>query len=118
MIIKNDDNITQLHLSRWVKKRIKFANLTQIKSIISLLMEEISKDLLSGKELNIFNFGKMWMAPPKPKKYFNVFTQQVEFSNGNFKLKFKIFDKIRYKILEMLDLDKTFESEDDKNAPK
>lgn len=117
MKITGDDNINQSDLINWTKLKIKFIKFSHIQSVISLMLDEISKDLEKNKTLKIYNLGEIFYSPPVPKKIFNVVSQQVKFTPGRPKFKFKIYKKIRRKLLKMLDLDKTFEGGDNEDSP-
>jgi nucleoid DNA-binding protein len=80
-------------------------------AIISILFEEIVKDLLNNKEIKIFNFGTLSLNKTKAKKYYDVRFQKVMQSTGSRILKFELSKKIKKKLINYLDVDATFGSD-------
>lgn len=77
-------------------------------SVISILFDEMVRDLVNGKEIKIGNFGTLILKQMKPRKYHNVRHKQVMQSRGSKILRFSFALKIRKKICDFLDIDKTF----------
>ena len=76
-------------------------------AVISILFEEMINDLVSGKDIKIFNFGKLSLKESKPKKYFDVRFSQVMSSKGGKLLKFSLSKKFRDKLINYINLDET-----------
>jgi nucleoid DNA-binding protein len=77
-------------------------------SVLSILFDEIVKDLLDGKEIKIVNFGTLVLKEMKPRKYHDVRYNCVMQSKGHKILRFSLSPKIRKKMCYFLDIDKTF----------
>ena len=87
---------------------------THIVSIISILMEEMVKDLFNKGKFYIGNFGWFIFKRLPPRGYFNFQTGKVERSEGNKILRFKINKKLKRNILDNLDIARTFDDEHNK----
>lgn len=77
-------------------------------SIISILFEEIIQDLKKGKDIKIFNFGTLSFKETKPRRYFDVRYQKIMLSKSHRIMKFSLTKKIKKRICELLDIEKTF----------
>lgn len=77
-------------------------------SVISILFDEIIKDLVSGNKIKIMNFGTLVLKDTKPRRYHNVIHRCVMLSDSHKILKFSLSPKIRKKLCDLLDIDKTF----------
>ena len=75
-------------------------------AVLSILFEEIAKDLDSGKELNIFNLGTLILKPIKSKTYHDVRFRKVMISTKkNRSLKFNLSKKIKEKLIKLAYID-------------
>lgn len=109
MIRKDNDSISKRMLWHYVNKKInRTIHHSHVLSIISILFEEIIEDLKAGKELNIHNFGKLSLNQTKPRVYYNVVYQKLMLSKGRKILKFSLSPLVRKKIVNFIDIDKTF----------
>jgi nucleoid DNA-binding protein len=72
------------------------------------LFDELIKDLNNGKDIKIVNFGTISLKQMKPRRYHDVRYNKVLQSNGNKILRFSLVTKIRKKICDFLDIDRTF----------
>src|SRR5208337_4795382 len=79
-----------------------------IMNIIAILLEEIMKDILKKGKFFIGNFGRFILERMSPRKYFNFQTGRVEQSVGNNILRFKLTKKLKRKILDNIDIARTF----------
>ena len=87
----------------------------KVYSIMSVLFEEIVKDLVEGKTLNIVNFGKLKLKTTNPRKYFNfVLGKTATCEKHKRILRFTLEKKIKLKLISLLDLDKSKEDVNDK----
>lgn len=103
--------ITQVHKKLNNRKSFPFKH---IKPIVLIFLDELKKDLVhERKPLIIENFGKIFYSLPRPRKFFNLFTREVEESDGNSLLKLQLFRFVRKKLLSLIDLDKTFHNGQD-----
>jgi nucleoid DNA-binding protein len=82
-------------------------------SVITILFDEMLKDLVAGKDIKIFNFGVLSLRKMQPRRYHDVNQRRVVLSKGHRILRFTLSPQIRKKICDRLDLDKTFR--DDEN---
>ena len=105
-------------MNKEISKKIfwKYVNLkinrkihhSHIYAVISILFEEIVQDLLSDKEIKIFNFGTLSLNKTKAKKYYDVRFQRLMQSKGGRILKFELSKKNKKKLINCLDVDATF----------
>ena len=103
------DNINKRRLWHYVNKKINhLINHAHVLSVISILFEEMLKDLKSGKEIKIKNLGTLILQETKPRKYHDVRFHQVMQSESHRILRFKLAVPIRKKLKKLLDIDKTF----------
>lgn len=103
-----DISINKRVLWRFVNKKIKrIINHYHVFSVITILFEEMIKDLISGKEIKIYNFGTLSLKKMNPRRYHDVKQRKVVMSKGYKILRFKLAPPIRKKICDNVDLDKT-----------
>lgn len=79
--------------------------------VISILFEEMIKDLVDGKEIKIYNFGTIYLRQNKSRKYFDVRFQKIMQSRENKILKFKLSPTLRKKLCNEIDVDRTFKDD-------
>lgn len=109
---KFNDSISKKSLWKYVNKKIKKTiHYYHVFSIISILFEEIIKDLREEKELKVFNFGTLILQKTKPKKYHDVRYQKVMQAPAHKLMKFSLAKKIRNKLCNYLDIDTTFKGD-------
>lgn len=93
---------------RFVNKKINRAiHHYHVFAVISLLFEEIVKDLLSNKKIKIFNFCTISLEKNNPKKYFDVRFQKIMISKGSNLIKIELSKKLKKKLVNSLDVDAT-----------
>lgn len=80
-------------------------------SIITILFDEMLKDLIQGKSIKIYNFGTLSLKQMKPRNYFDVRFQRLMQSKGHKILRFKVAPAFRKNLVDHLDLDKTFKDD-------
>ena len=76
-------------------------------AVITILFEEMISDLKQGKSIEIFNLGTISLKQMKSRKYHNVRHRQMMFAPGRKVLRFSLSNKIRKKLCDNLDIDKT-----------
>lgn len=104
-------SISKRVLWRYINQKIKHViNHYHVLGIMSILFDEILKDLKSGKTIKIFNFGSLSLEETKPRRYFDVRYQQVMQSDGHKILRFVLASKLNKKLRKHLDLDRTLRS--------
>lgn len=65
-----------------------------VMSIISILIDEMIKELKNGKEIKIPNFGTLKVNDLKPKKIRSIATNKIKFARRTKSLRFKLTRKI------------------------
>lgn len=71
-------------------------------SVITILFEEIIKELKQGNEIKIHNLGSLALKDAKPRLYHNVVFNKMMMSKGNRILKFTLVNNIRKKLCSSL----------------
>lgn len=105
-------NVTKRIFWRYVNLKIKRAiHHYHVFAVISILFEEMIKDLKQGKEINIFNLGSLELKETKPRLYHDVNKKQVVLSKKRKILKFKLARKLKKRLTRNLDIDKTFKDD-------
>lgn len=106
------DNISKRDLWRYVNKKLnKTIHHYHVLSVISILFDEIVKDLKADKPIKIFNFGTLYLKKTKPRKYHSVVFRKIMQSKGHKIMKLSLSEKIRKKLCSLLDLDATFKDD-------
>jgi nucleoid DNA-binding protein len=102
------DNIGRRELWHYVNKKINRVILSShVYSVITILFDEMIKDLDAGKEIKIHNFGTFSLQETKPRRHYNFLTKKIEISKPHRVMKFNLAHRIRRKLLSLLDLEKT-----------
>lgn len=108
----NDLSVNKRILWRYVNRKLKhLTHHYHVFSVLTILFDEIIRDLKSGKSIRIFNFGTLSLKQMKPRKYFDVRFQKVMQAEGKKILRFKLAPALRKKLVSYLDLDKTFKDD-------
>lgn len=104
-------NISNRLLCRYVNNRINFVVCSRhVLSILSILLEEIVKDLKDGKEIEINNFGTIYLTKVNPRYYHSVVTGGLVKSKEYRTLRFILSKKIKDFLLKFVDVDKMREN--------
>ena len=102
-------SISRLILWRYVSSKVKkIVECVHIISIIDILFREITNDLLEGKTIKIKNFGKLKLVDTKSRLHYDMVRKNLQKSEPKKMLKFTLADKIKNKLRDSLDIDKTF----------
>lgn len=73
-------------------------------SIIGILIDELSKDLLLGNKINIPNFGILRLNDIKTKKIISILTKEIRFTKRTKALRLKLTKKIsKYLLVKSLE---------------
>lgn len=105
-------NVTKRIFWRYVNLKIKrVIHHYHVFSVISILFEEMLKDLKQGKEINIFNLGSLVLKETKPRLYHDVNKKQVVLSEKRKILKFKLARKLKKRLTGNIDIDRTFKDD-------
>ena len=100
-------SISKRDLWHYVNRKIKrLIHHYHVFSVISILFDEMTKDLKSGKEIKIVNFGVLMLKDTPPRKYHDVRFRRVMESTGHRVMRLFLAKIIRKKLCEALDLDK------------
>lgn len=84
-------NYNQKSLWELILKRIDHdIHVHHVRSIMRILIDEISKELISGSEIKILNFGTLKIQELKPKKIRNIATKKITFTKRVKILRFKL----------------------------
>lgn len=94
----------RLFISKVSKKINRRIRISHLNSIINLLCELLSKELMEKGEFSIHNFGTFKQKKNNPRRYFNVLKQETIISKGNTLVKFKLNRKLKKKIASNIDL--------------
>lgn|SRR5574339_69400 len=112
MASKIPTNVSKRTFWRYVNVKIKrIIHHYHVFAVISILFEEMLKDLKQGKEVKIFNLGTLYLKETKPRWYHDVNKRQVVLSGKNKILKFKLAPKLKKRLSESVDIDKTFKDD-------
>jgi nucleoid DNA-binding protein len=96
-------------LWRYINKKINnIIHNYHVFGVISILFDEIIKDLKAGKAIKIYNFGTLILKKTKPRRYHNVFSKEFSVSPGYKIIRFTLAPQIRKKLCKHIDIDKTF----------
>lgn len=110
--MSNEQSINKRKLWQYVNLKInRMVHHYHVLSVVSILFDEMVKDLRQGKEIKIGNFGTFIMKSLRPRKYFNVREQRVMLSEGHRIIRFILAPRLRKKLVSRLDLDKTLKDD-------
>jgi nucleoid DNA-binding protein len=104
-------NISKRDLWRYINRKIKrVIHHYHVFSIISILFEEMVKDLQDGKEIKIVNLGTFILKDMPPRKYHHVIFRKIMESPGHRVMRLFLSPKINKKLCSSLDLDDLIKS--------
>lgn len=105
-------NVTKKIFWRYVNIKIKrIIHHYHVFSVISILFDEMLKDLKQGKKIEIFNLGTFFLRENKPRLYHDVNKHSVVLSGKRKIIKFMIARKLKKRLTENLDIDRTFKDD-------
>ena len=100
-------NISKRDLWRYVNRKIKrLIHHYHVFSVISILFEEMLRDLKSGKEIKVANLGTLILKDFPPRKYHDVRLHQIMISPGHRIMRLFLAKPIHRKLCQSLDLTK------------
>lgn len=100
-------SISKRDLWHYVNRKIKrLIHHYHVFSVISILFEEMVKDLKEGKEIKITNLGTLVLKETPPRKYHDVRFRRVMEAPGHRIMRLFLTKSIRKKLCDSLDLDK------------
>jgi len=104
--------VSKRDLWRYVNRKIKrIIHYYHVFAIITILFEEMIKDLKQGKVIKVSNLGTITLQPTKPRWYHNVKLRQMVLSPGYRVMRFVLAPTIHKKLIEFLDLDRTLKGD-------
>jgi nucleoid DNA-binding protein len=99
-------SISKRDLWHYVNRKIKrLIHHYHVFSVISILFEEMIKDLQAGQEIKIANFGTLLLKNTSPRKYHDVRFRRIMESPGHRIMRLFLAKPIRKKLCDSLDLD-------------
>jgi len=106
------DSIDKRRLWRYVNQKInRMIHHAHVLSVITILFEELLKDLKEGKEIKIHNLGTISLEQTKPRKYHDVRLGRVMQGKSHRILRFRLAPVFHKKLRSLLDIDKTFQDD-------
>lgn len=100
-----NSSITKRILWRYVNNKMDhLIHHYHIFSILSILFDEILKDLKAGKSLTIINFGTLRLDNLSPRRYYDVREQMMKTSQSHKILKFTLSKPFRKMLLQHLNV--------------
>jgi nucleoid DNA-binding protein len=99
-------SISKRNLWTYVNCKIqRVVNHLHVFAVISILFEEMVKDLRAGQSIKIANFGTLQLKEMRPRKYHHVYLRKIMESPGHRAMRLFLADKIRKKLCEFVRLD-------------
>lgn len=99
-------SVSKRDLWHYVNRKIKrLIHHYHVFSVISILFEEMVKDLRAGKAIKIANLGTLVLKDMPPRKYHDVRLRQMMESPGHRIMRLFLAKPIRKKLCDSLDLD-------------
>lgn len=83
-----------------------------VRAVVFILLDEIKKDLISGKNVEIKNFGTLYLRSKLQRKHYSLIHKKVIVSPGKKILFFNFATNVKKFLLARLDVDKTFDRDD------
>lgn len=106
---KTSATINKLQFVSIVAKKLNHRlSFMHIANVISLFLDEWGRQLQIKEKINIPNFGVFKIEKTKPRKYHNINKKRFAVSTGKSLIKIRLSRSLRNKIVENLDLIKTF----------
>jgi nucleoid DNA-binding protein len=105
---KNTDpnSIDKKKLWLYVNKKInRIIHHYHVIAVISILFEEMIKDLKDGKKIKIANFGTFELKNMPARKYHDLWKKKTMLGKPTRLIKFTLFKKIIKKIREHIDIE-------------
>jgi nucleoid DNA-binding protein len=111
-MIPHNLSVSKRDLWHYVNCKIKrLTHRYHVFAVISILFEEMVKDLRQGKSIKIANLGTISLQDTKPRWYHHVRLRQMVLSPGHRIMRFSLVKPIHKKLVKFLDLDKLLRNE-------
>lgn len=105
-------SVSKRDLWHYVNRKIKrLIHHYHVFSVISILFDEMIKDLKAGKEIKIVNLGTLVLKDTPPRRYHDVRFHKMMESTGHRVMRLFLAKPIRKKLCEFLDLDRKIKGE-------
>lgn len=104
MAILNKQKLIK-RISKELKQTIELKHIT---AVVSILFEEIARDLLENQKIRIKHFGNFFLKQTKEKRHMNIATREIDTHPSRKKLRFEIAEKLRIFLINHLDVENTF----------
>lgn len=105
-------SVSKRDLWRFVNNKIKhLIHHYHVFAVITILFEEMIKDLKQGKSIRVVNLGTISLFTTKSRWHHHVNLRRMVLSPGHRVLRFVLTPTIHKKLVEFLDLDKTLKDE-------
>jgi nucleoid DNA-binding protein len=105
-------SVSKRDLWRYVNRKIgRLVHRYHVFAVISILFEEMVKDLCQDKPVKIANLGIITLQSTKPRWYHHVTLRKMVLSPGYRVMRFLLAKPIHKKIVSSLDLDRTLKNE-------
>jgi len=110
--MSNEKSVSKRSLWQYVNRKIKrIIHHYHVFSVLTILFDEMLKDLKQGKRIKIFNFGTLQLKNLPPRRYFDVVRQQVMQAEAHRILRFILAPSVRKKLIKHLDVDRTLKDD-------
>ncbi len=106
---KQSKILNKRNLSFLVAKKLNHTiHHIHIANVISMFIDEFMIELQQKEQINISNFCSFKLEKSKPRKFHNVRKRRFAVSSGTSLLKIKLSRSLRNRIIQNMDLIKTF----------
>ena len=100
-------SMSRVGLLRDVSKRTNYiVNYHHVSSVITILFEEMLKDLLADKKIQVIGFGMFKTKITKSHRYYNFYHKKMMMAASYRRIKLKLTFKLLKKLSRLWDLDK------------
>jgi nucleoid DNA-binding protein len=101
------DNISKRDFWHYVNLKVKrVIHHYHVFAVISILFDEMVRDLKDGKEIKVANFGTLMLKQLPPRRYHNVVYKKIMSSPGHRIIRLFLTERLRKKLCSSVDLDK------------
>lgn len=102
-------NVDRRFLWQYVGRKLRGKVLVvHVMSVVNILLDELTKELLTVGSIKIGNFGKMFFKQMKSRRHYDFSRKKIMESKGKAILRFKLNKKAQVIITNNLDVAKTF----------
>ncbi len=106
-------NVDRRFLWQYVGRKLRGKVLVvHVMSVVNILLDELTKELLTVGSIKIGNFGKMFFKQMSPRRHYDFSRKKIMEAKGRAVLRFKLNKKAQLIITNNLDVAKTFVEDD------